>query len=172
VDRMLKLAVVAVTLAQPAIAQNPRKSQRAEIMQMVAETEIRVMYIRPVARGRELFGKLVPYGRTWTPSADSALRFTVSTDVQVEGQTLKAGSYGVWAIPDSTEWTIIFNRKAQAFHLGSYRESDDVLRVKAKLDSLPHVETLTLSFPVVDGKKATMQIHWGTTAASLAIEVP
>jgi hypothetical protein len=170
--RLILVASLLTLHASLAGAQNPRRSQRAEIMQMIGETEVRVMYIRPVARGRELFGKLVPFGRTWTPSADSAMRISVTTDVQVEGQTLKAGSYSIWAIPDSTEWTIIFNRKAEAFHIGTYRESDDALRVKSKVDSLPHVETLTLAFPVVDGKKATMRIQWGTTATAVAIEVP
>jgi hypothetical protein len=149
----------------------PRRSQRAEIMQMVGDTRIEAMYIRPVARGRELFGQLVPYGRVWTPSADTAMRLTFSTDVQIDGQALKAGSYSVWAIPDSTAWTVIFNSNASVFHL-RHREDDDVLRVTAKVDSLPHVETLALSFPIVDGRKAVMQIQWGTTAVSLAIEAP
>jgi hypothetical protein len=153
------------------VAQNPRRSQRAEMMQMVGDTKIEAMYVRPVARGRELFGKLVPYGRIWTPSADTAMRLTFSTDVQIDGQALKAGSYSVWAIPDSTAWTVIFNSNASAFHL-RHAESDDVLRVIAKVDSLPHVETLALSFPVVDGRKAVMKIQWGTTAVSLPIDVP
>lgn len=169
---MLVFAVIGLSAAMPMGAQSTRRSQRAEVMQMVGDTEIRAFYVRPVARGRELFGKLVPYGRVWTPSADSALRISFGTDVQLGGQALKAGSYSVWAIPDSAQWTIIFNRKAHAFHLGSYRESDDALRVPAKVDSLSHVENLTLSFPSVDGRKATLQLQWGTTAVSLAIEVP
>lgn len=152
-------------------AQSPRRSQRAELMQMVGDTKIEVMYIRPVARGRELFGKLVPYARMWTPSADSAMRISFSTDVQIDGQTLKAGSYSIWAIPDSTHWTVIFNKNASAFHL-RHREEDDVLRLTAKVDSLPHLETLTLSFPFVDGRKAVMQMQWGPTAVSLAIDAP
>ena len=138
---------------------------------MVGDTEIRAMYIRPVARGRDLFGALVPYGRMWTPSADSAMRLTFSTDVTIDGHALSAGSYSVWAIPDTAQWTIIFNRNSSAFHL-RHRESEDVLRLTAKVDSLPHVETLTLSFPVVDGKRATMQMQWGTRAVSLAVETP
>lgn len=141
-------------------------------MQMVGETEIRVTYIRPVARGRALFGALVPYGLVWTPSADSAMRISFSKNVQIDGHALPAGSYSVWVIPDSAQWTIIFNRKANAFHLGSYSESEDVVRVRAKVDSFPHVETLTLTFPVVDGRKATMQLHWGTKAVSVAIDAP
>lgn len=154
-----------------AVAQAPRRSQRAEIMQMVGETQIRTMYIRPVARGRTLFGALVPYGRVWTPSADSAMRITFSTDVQVQGNALAAGSYSVWAIPDSTQWTIIFNSNSSAFHL-RHREGDDVLRVRAPVDSLPHVETLSLTFPVVEGRMAVLQIQWGTTAVSLRVTAP
>jgi hypothetical protein len=171
VNRLLVLAALLTLPGSLAGAQAPRRSQRAEMMQMVGATEIRAVYVRPVARGRELFGKLVPFGRIWTPSADTAMRLTFSTDVQIEGQALKAGSYSVWAIPDSAAWTVIFNSNSAAFHL-RHRESDDVLRVTAKVDSLPHVETLTLSFPVVDGRKAVMQIQWGTTRVALAIETP
>lgn len=138
---------------------------------MVGATRIEAMYVRPVARGRELFGALVPYGRLWTPSADSAMRLTFSTDVTIDGQTLKAGSYSVWAIPDSAQWSVVFNRKSSAFHL-THSDADDVLKVSAKVDSLSFVETLTLSFPIVDGKKTVMQIQWGTRAATLPIEVP
>jgi hypothetical protein len=138
-------------------------------MQMVGATEIRVMYIRPVARGRTLFGSLVRFGRVWTPSADSAMRISFSTDVDIEGQTLKAGSYSIWAIPDSTQWTLIFNRKSHAFHLGSYSADDDALRVTAKVDSLPHVETLTLAFPVVDGRRSVMQLQWGTVGVKVEL---
>lgn len=168
----LMLAVLGVACAFPlALTAQPRRSQRAELMQMVGNTEIRARYIRPVARGRELFGALVPYGQMWTPSADSALRISFSTDVEVDGQSLAAGSYSVWAVPDSTQWMVIFNRRADAFHL-RHRESDDVLKLVVRVDSLPHVETLTVAFPVVDGNAATVQIHWGTTAVSLRIQTP
>lgn len=138
---------------------------------MLGDTEIRVRYIRPTARGRELFGALVPYGRLWTPSADSALRVSFSTDVRIDGQPLAAGSYSVWAIPDSAHWRVIFNRTADAFHL-RHRESDDVLEVVARTDSLPYVETLTVAFPAVDGNAATMLMQWGRIAVALRIDAP
>lgn len=171
---MKRLLLVGALLALPAsqgCAQPPRRSQRAEIMQMVGKTEIRATYVRPVARGRALFGALVPYGRVWTPSADSAMRISFSTDVEIEGQPLAAGSYAVWAIPDSTRWTLIFNRNDRAFHL-TYREREDALRVTALVDSLPHVETLTLAFPMVDGRKAVMQLQWGATSVALNLQTP
>jgi hypothetical protein len=163
-------ALLVLASAGSACAQSPRPSQRAEMLQMLDSTEIRVRYIRPVARGRALFGSLVKYGRMWTPSADSAMLISFSRPVEIEGKPLAAGSYSVWAIPDSTQWTLVFNKVARAFHIGAYHEGEDALRVTAKVDSLPHVETLTLDFPIVDGRRAMMRIHWGTTAISARID--
>jgi Protein of unknown function (DUF2911) len=138
---------------------------------MLGPNEIRVRYIRPVARGRALFGGLVEYGKVWTPSADSALLISFTRDVEVDGKPLPAGSYSVWAIPDTTRWTLIFNRTARVFHtLRNYDEREDALRVTANVDSLPHVETLTASFPLVDARKAVFQLQWGTTAVSVRLE--
>jgi hypothetical protein len=163
------VAVLLVSSAASACAQAPRPSQRAEMLQMLDSNQIRVRYIRPVARGRALFGSLVKYGKVWTPSADSAMLISLSRDVEIEGKPLKAGSYSVWAIPDSAQWTLIFNKTARVFHL-NYPEGDDALRVTAKVESLSHVETLTASFPLVDARKAVFQLQWGTTAVSVHVE--
>ena len=68
------------------------KSQLGAVSQTVAGTRIDVVYRRPVARGRELFGALVPWGRIWTPSADSAARITLSGPVTVNGEPLAASA--------------------------------------------------------------------------------
>jgi Protein of unknown function (DUF2911) len=52
-------ALVAISAA-PAQPQGFPFSQRGSVTQMVAFTEISVAYGRPVARGRALFGALVP----------------------------------------------------------------------------------------------------------------
>jgi len=163
------MIIGALVFASDAHAQRP--SQRQEITQWVNGTEIRVRYVRPVARGRELFGKLVPYGHLWTPSADSALRVTFSTDVKIQGQSLPAGSYSVWTTPDSAQWSVTFNKTPDTHHM-RHPSDGDMLTVSTKVETLQHVETLTIGFPSVDGKKALMQIHWGTTAVSLEIEAP
>ena len=137
---------------------------------MLDSNQIRVRYIRPVARGRALFGSLVRFGNVWTPSADSAMLISFTRDVEIEGKPLAAGSYSVWAIPDSTQWTLIFNKMPRVFHLRTYSETEDALRVIAKVDSLSYVETLTASFPLVDARRAVFQLQWGTTAVSLKLE--
>ncbi len=96
-----------------------RKSQPAMLMQMVGQTEITIVYNRPVARGRELFGGIVKHGRIWNPGADEATRISFSRDVLIDGAPLPAGSYSIWAIPDPEQWTLIFNTAHDVFHEGA-----------------------------------------------------
>jgi len=162
---------IGTLLASPeARAQQNMKSQLGGLTQMVLSTKIDIVYRRPVARGRALFGSLVPWGEIWTPSADSAARITFSRPVTVNGSPLAAGTYGVWTIPDSAQWTVIFNSAAAAFHL-RYPEGKDVLRVKAIPTKGDHVETLEFGFPTVDADSATLALRWGTTVVPLTIRV-
>ena len=160
--------VLSLAAIESTCAQSTPRSQLGTVSQLVAGTRVEVTYRRPVARGRALFGSLVPYGRIWTPSADSAARFTVSTPVEINGSALPAGSYSLWAIPDSASWTLVFNREPAAFHL-RYPEGHDALRVDAKPRQGEHVETLMFSFPVADGDSARLELHWGTTVVPLTI---
>src|SRR5438270_48647 len=145
-----------------ACAQAPnRRSQLGVVTQWIAGTKVEITYRRPVARGRELFGALVPYGRTWTPSADSAARISTSGPIEINGADLPAGTYSIWAIPDSSTWTVIFNRRANLFHL-SVPSGDEALRVNAAPAKGESVETLMFVFPVVDADSARLGLRWGT----------
>ena len=161
------LFLLALAIAPSAGAQNTR-SQLAVVSQSVLSTRIDVIYRRPVARGRALFGALVPWGAAWTPSADSAARITISEPVEVNGSKLAAGSYSVWAIPDSSSWTVIFNSVAEVFHR-NYPEGKDVLRVRATPGKGDHVETLMFAFPMVDADSARLEMRWGTTVVPMLI---
>jgi hypothetical protein len=159
------MGVAAVTADAQAIP----KSQQATVSQQVAGARIDIRYRRPVARGRAIFGALVPWGRMWTPSADSAVKFVVSAPITVNGAPLAAGSYSLWAIPDSASWTIVFNSRADVFHL-RYPEGQDVLRVTAAPAKGDHAESLLFDFPMVDADSATLHLRWGTTIVPLSIK--
>jgi len=149
-------------------AQAIPKSQLATVSQMVGPTRIEIVYRRPVARGRELFGALVPYGRVWSPSADSAAVFTTTTALEIAGGGLPAGRYAVWAIPDSVMWTMIFSSAVPVFHL-RYRQDKDVLRVRVAPKAGEHMETLGFYFPMVDADSAVLNLHWGKTVVRMKI---
>jgi hypothetical protein len=148
-----------------------RKSQPGAVAQRIATTEITIAYSRPVARGRELFGALVPYGAVWHPGADKATSIAISRDLHVSDRPLAAGKYSVWAIPRAETWTMIFSRAADVFHHPYPGEAEDALRFDVTPEAAPHMETLTYDFPVVDGKDAILRLHWGTTMIRMAIRV-
>ena len=152
-------------------AQAPKPSQHGTVSQQIANTTITVTYNRPVARGREIFGKLVPWGHVWCPGADTCTSIDLSTDVKINGETLAAGAYSIWAEPQADRWTIIFNRANPVFHT-RHPPDQDVLRVQAKPREGGHMETLAFYFPVVDGKHAELVLHWGTVVVPLTIDVP
>ena len=137
-------------------------------MQWVGAARIDITYHRPVARGRELFGKLVPFGKVWSPSADSAAVFTTSKMLTVNGAALPAGSYTIWTIPGEREWTVMFSTERPVPHL-FYPQGKDALRVTTASRSGDQVETLAIYFPMVDADSAEMVIHWGRTAVPLRI---
>jgi hypothetical protein len=170
---VLALAAALAAEARLLDAQGYPASQRAMVNQDVAHTQISVSYGRPVARGRVLFGALVPWDAIWHPGADSATRISVSRDILIEGQPLAAGEYSLWLLPRAAAaWTVIFHRKARAFHRPYPGDDDVALRVDVNADSASHMETMAIYFPVVLRDDAVMRIHWGTTALAIRIKAP
>jgi hypothetical protein len=159
-----------IVLAQ---GSSPRPSQLGSVTQQVNQTTITLEYSRPVARGRALFGELVPWGQIWTPGANDATTLKTSTDVRVNGQRLAAGTYTVWSEPQPDHWTIVFNTAHPVFHL---RHADvakqDILRISVTPREGPHMETLAWYFPVVDGRRAELVVHWGTVVVPMQIDAP
>ena len=156
-------------------AQGYPASQRARVDQTVAFTDISVVYGRPVARGRTLFGDsaLVKWNVIWHPGADSATRITFSRDVKLEGRDVKAGEYTVWLIPRANApWTFILNRAAHVFHIPYPGEGSDALRVDVMPERGSHMETLAFYFPVVLRDDAVMRIHWGEMMVPVRIKAP
>jgi hypothetical protein len=175
---MLKLIAAAICTAvlagqTPAPTPGVKPSQHGTVSQQVAATTITVDYNRPVARGRELFGALVPYDKIWCPGADDCTTLAVSTDVKIEGQDLPAGTYTVWTRPGAEKWTVILNRAHPVFHTRYEQVADrDFLKLELTPRTASHMETLAFYFPVVNGKKAELVLHWGTVVVPLRIDVP
>lgn len=149
-----------------------RRSQEAMVMQRVANTDLTVTYSRPVARGREIFGALVPWDRVWHPGADQATAIAITRDITIAGHALSAGKYSLWTIPTATSWTVIFSRAADVFHTPYPGNAHDVLRLTVTPETTPHTEVLTWDFPLVDGKSTTLRLRWATTSVAMGIDVP
>jgi len=148
-----------------------RLSPKAEIMQVVGFTEVRISYSRPAVKNREIWGKLVPYNTVWRAGANEATKVTFSSDVIIEGKSLKAGSYSFFTIPNKSEWTIIFNRVADQWGAFQYNESEDALRIKVKPKKSNHFhEWLTYEITKTDDYSAVISLSWEKLKIEFKIE--
>lgn len=174
------LLIAVALLASVALAQNqqgprintPAASPESTLKQKVGFTEIEVVYGRPSARGRKIFGGLVPQGEVWRTGANTATKITFSTAVKVEGRELPAGSYALYSIPGANEWTVIFNRVTGEWGAYSYKEANDALRVKVKPVALAQpVETFTIDIGDLKTESALLNLSWAKTRVPVKIEV-
>jgi Protein of unknown function (DUF2911) len=141
-------------------------SQRGSVTQKVAFTEFSVEYGRPVARGRALFGALVPWDAVWHPGADSASVLRVSEDV-------RAGDYSLWLVPRAQgSWTLILSREARVFHTPYPGAEHDALRLEVMPQTASHMESFAIYFPLVLRDEAELRLHWGSTYVSVRVKAP
>jgi hypothetical protein len=148
----------------------PQASSTQTIIQDFALGKISLTYSRPNVKGRQIFGGLEPYDKVWRTGANSATLIKFTDAVKIEGQDLPAGEYGLFTIPGKTEWTIIFSKGSKQWGAYTYKEADDVLRVKVKATKAANaVETFTIQFANVFPTTAQLQLLWDKTAVAVNI---
>lgn len=149
----------------------PTLSQRSITMQRIGLTDITINYCRPLAAGRTLFGKEIPYGKVWRAGANENTTFTVSDDASVEGKTLPAGTYGLHMIPGENEWTIIFSKNSTSWGSFTYDEKEDALRVTSKPQPAETQEALEYAFEDVKPDATAVTMRWGKVAVPFHVSV-
>jgi hypothetical protein len=149
-----------------------RASEKAVVSQTLDGTTLTLEYYRPSAKGRTLFGGIVPWGGVWTPGANWATTLEVSKDVEIAGVEVPAGKYSVWAIPREDRFTVTLNENPEIFHFAKPDSSSEgQIHISVEPTDAPHMEMLTWSFPAVRGDLAILQFQWGTTALPMQVMV-
>jgi Protein of unknown function (DUF2911). len=159
---------LAAQQAAPAL-KLPRPSQHQVVTQTVGLTDITIDYSRPIAKGRTIFGGLVPYDKVWRTGANEATQITFNDDVTINGQALARGAYSLHTIPGKDSWILIFNKTAKQFGSFSYDEKQDALRVTVKPQKAPFAEVFTISFPDVTPDNGTVVLHWADLSVSFTV---
>jgi len=149
----------------------PRASQHALVSQRIGITDITINYHRPLANGRQVWGKLVPYGQVWRAGANENTTITFSDPVTIEGQSLDKGTYGLHMIPGKTEWTIIFSKTSTAWGSFTYKEDEDALRVKVKPQAAEMHDALAYDFDDVKADAAAVTMRWEKVAVPFKVHV-
>src|SRR3989442_11307778 len=165
---------LSVLLLAPVVlqAQAP-KSQHATVTQVLGTAQVTIVYNRPSARGRTLFGRggVVPWGKVWCPGADTATTIALSRDMVVGGQPLAAGKYSIWAIPGPDEWTLILSRAADAFHIPYPGVAQDPPRLTVKPQAGPFQESLAFYFPAAPADRARLNLYSAESTVQVSLAV-
>jgi len=132
---------------------------------------IKVLYSRPSAKGRIIFGDVVKFGEVWRVGANENTEIKFYKDVTIDGKKVPAGYYSLFAIPEKDKWTIIINKELDLWGGYAYDESKDVVRVSVPVKpvSTP-VEALSIAFTTQDNI-ANLVIGWDKTTVELPITV-
>ncbi|MEI8279491.1 MAG: DUF2911 domain-containing protein [Bacteroidota bacterium] len=140
--------------------QSPRASAKGD--------NVEVSYGQPSKRGREIFGKLVPYGEVWRTGANEATEITFKKDGMFGGKPVKAGTYSLFTIPTEKSWELILNSELKQWGSFGYDKikSKDVLHINAPVRLLPgEVEKLTITV-----KKDALLIEWDKTGVTVPMK--
>ena len=163
------LTFASVTLlAQQDKASRPSPPAKAECKLSNGKT-ITVDYSSPRAKGRKIFGGLVPYGQVWRAGANEATSFVTTGDISVGGKAVPAGKYTMFAIPGEDKWTLVISKKTGEWGTAYPGPENDLARIDMKVSkpSAP-VENFTIAFDQ-SGNGCTMRLEWENTRASVEI---
>lgn len=125
---------------------------------------IRVTYSRPQKKGRDIFGKMVKYGKVWRTGANESTEIKLYQDIKMGGKSVKAGTYSLFTIPGEKSWEIILNTELDYWGSYSYNEDADVLRITVPAStSDEEVEAFTIAFEEGDDQSGQMILAWDKT---------
>lgn len=147
----------------------PSLSPKGKISQVVGNTLIEVEYERPSARKRQIFGELVPWNKVWRTGAGYCTKISFDKTVNVQGQTIPAGTYSLFTIPNPDDWIVVFNKDTTLYGSGFYDQKKDIARFVVLPEKTGrYYETLTIDIDLIPNN-ARMYISWVNTQISFDI---
>lgn len=167
---LIVLALFTVVLAEAQIKMPP-PSPTFELSGTVGLADVKVVYSRPSAKGREVAGNLIPYNEVWRTGANASTKITFSQDVKLNGNAVPAGEYALYTQFTEETATIILSKNLSWWGSLGYDAADDLLRfdVPVKHPS-SHYETFTISFSDFTVNSANLNMKWEHTKAMFKIE--
>lgn len=168
------LAVLIANFTIEAQVKTPQSSPKTTVNQVVGLTDVTLDYSRPSAKGRVVFGDLVPFGKLWRTGANQNSMVTFSDDVVIKGNTLKKGKYAIFTTPKADMWEVVFYTDTQNWGTPENWDANKVA-LSTMVDPTAlgnHVETFTIGVNNLTNDSATLDISWEKTMVSIKFEVP
>jgi Protein of unknown function (DUF2911) len=164
----LCLAVCVACSAQQDKSKRPSPPAKAAC-QLGSGKTLTIDYSSPRAKGRKVYGDLVPYGQVWRAGANEATTFVTDTDLTVGGTTVPAGSYTIFTVPNADKWQLVISKKTGEWGTAYPGPGEDLARIDMKISQLPSaIENFTIALDQ-GGAGCTLRMDWETTRASVDV---
>ena len=170
---ILYLSLLLISFTVYAQLPRPQLSPKAKLVQTVGLSEVTIEYSRPAVRDRNIFGDLVPYDVLWRTGANQNTLITFSDDVTVSGQLLSKGTYALYTIPKQDIWMMYFYNETNNWGTPSSWDEDQVsLAVRAKVKTIEHAESFSISLENISLDSADLQLAWEQVAIQIPMTFP
>jgi tetratricopeptide (TPR) repeat protein len=157
-------------------------SPAGEVQQTIGISTVSVKYSRPSVKGREVWGKLVPYGwnvqqfgagnsAPWRAGANENTVLTLSHDATIEGHKIPAGSYGLFfVINENNTGEVILSKDYRSWGSFFYDPKRDEMRANIQLRDIANTELLTYDFINTTKNAAELTLNWEKKQFPVKIE--
>lgn len=150
----------------------PALSPEATLLQNVGYVNFEIQYGRPAARGRKIFGALVPYGEVWRTGGGASTKIQFDKPVTMGGKSIPAGRYTLVTLPNPTHWTILINANTDKI-FGAQQDGYDVateaVRFQVPSQKTPHFyESFTIDLEIINND-VEVYLRWENTQVHFPI---
>ncbi len=164
------LAIAGFAMLTNAQVKMPAPSPTQTVKQEFGIGTVELTYSRPAAKGRKIFGDLVPYNKLWRTGANAATKIVFSEPVEIGGKKLDSGTYVLYTIPGIDTWVVIINKGLKNWGIDGYKESEDVIRFNIEpVKNKKKAESFTMEFNDVKATSCSLDIKWEKTLVSIPL---
>ncbi|MDF2449615.1 MAG: hypothetical protein K0R26_2119 [Bacteroidota bacterium] len=149
----------------------PAPSPLQTVKQAFALSEITIEYSRPSAKGRVIYGDVVPFGKLWRTGANSSTKITFGEDVKVEGNAVPAGTYALYTTPNKDSWEVmLYKDLTLGGNVADYKKENELVRFNVKPKTLnDKVETFTIDVADITSSSANIALDWEKTRVAFNV---
>jgi hypothetical protein len=168
-------AAVVITLAASNTADAqlkvPAPSPLQTVKQAFGLSDITIEYSRPSAKGRVIYGDVVPFGKVWRTGANNATKITFGDDVKIEGKDVPAGSYAIYTVPNKDSWDVmIYKDLTLGGNVADYKKENELVRVTVKPKPIADKkETFTIDIADMTSNSANIELVWENTRVAFNV---
>lgn len=149
----------------------PSLSPEAKLVQTAGLTTITIDYSSPAVKGRKVWGGVVPMDKVWRAGANHATTINFTEPVTIGDKEVAAGTYGFFAIPGASQWTLIVSKQSDLWGSDEYKQDNDVVRVNVKPQAIGNRERLVYLVTNFDNATANIDLEWEKVRVTLPVKL-